>query len=247
MAMKKRGSTIGKTMRDFDKIVGGNPQRTYQGQCPAPVDKRALRRMAVRTAKIAEKLDAESQIFLEAFSKHRTYKAAWLSLYPDCKPESAGRQGFRMMEKIRETLTEKEIKAMLGLSPEAIIAAVGRGLIAKAEKIFINTKTSQIVKSEPFDDTANQLVAARLGAQMEGMIGGDEDKKSGPVVINIVSYLNGPIAEQRPWPNGGRVAPDGVLRPTVGPNSYAALAARGALPASQTTVDLSDRKNERDD
>jgi len=200
MTKKRKRSTIGKTMRDFDKIVGGNPTRMYQGESPAPVDKRALRRMAARTAKIAEKLDAEGQIYLEAFSKHRTHKAAWLSLHPDGNPNSAGKQGWLVMEKIRKVISEKEIKAMLGVSPEAIIAAVGRGLIAKAEKIFIVAKTGQIVKSEPFDDTANQLVAARLGAQMEGMIGGDEGK-SDPVIVTLISY-NPPGFSQ--WPGGGR-------------------------------------------
>ncbi len=243
---QKRASTLGKDLRKFEKVVGNNPQKMYQGQSPAAPDRAALRRVAKRSAAIAEKLDVECRIFMEAFLAHKTYKGAWLSLHPDCKPESAGRQGYRMMERVREAISEREIHAMLGMSADAVVSAIGRGLVSQAKKSFILPKSGTVIETEPYDDTANQLAAAGLAAKILKMVP-DDEKGSGPVVVQIVSYLGGPAAEQKPWVGGGRVGPDGTFRPTVGPNSYAALVARGALPAAPVTVELGDRRGERDD
>lgn len=242
MTKRKKASTIGKAMRQFDKVVGGASQRMYQGESPAPPDKRALRRMAVRAAKIAAKLDVEMRIFLEAYKTHKTYAAAYLSLHPDYTGKSATTLGWREMEKIRKVIPETEIAAMLGLSAEAVISAIGRGLVSRAKKDFVLPRSGQIISTESYDDTANQLAAASLAAKILKMVP-DDKPGVGPVTVNIVSYLGGPVAEQKPWVGGGRIGADGVMRPTVGPESYAALAARGAIRPALPAGTLGEGKN----
>ena len=127
---------------------------------------------------------------------------------------------------------------MLGMSAEAVVSAIGRGLVSRAKKSFILPKSGEIRETESYDDTANQLTAAGLAAKMMKMIP-DDKPGTDSVVVNIVSYL-GPDA--KPWPDGGRVDADGVMRNTVGPGSPAA---RAALPAARS-VDLGGQKD-RDD
>lgn len=233
-------NTLGRNLAKFEKVVSrGAP--VYQGESPAGPDKAAIRRMNRRAAAIAAKLDVECRIFMEAFAKHKTYRAAWLSLHPDCKPQSASRQGYQMMERIRETISEKEIHAMLGMSAEAVVSAIGRGLVSQAKRSFIMPKTGAVIETEPYDDTANQLAAAGLAAKILKLVP-DDKPGVGPITVNVVSYIANP-ATATPWPGGGRFV-DGRVQDTVGPNSPAA---RGALPPSRTTVDLGGPRTERDD
>jgi hypothetical protein len=194
---KKRGSSLGRGMKKFEKVVSrGTPM--YQGESPSTPDPVKVKAMEKRAAAIASKLDVELRVYMEQFVLHKTHKAAWLSLHPECHPSTAGRQGWRQMEKIREVISEREIHAMLGLSGEAVISAIGRGLVARAKKDFILPKTGEIISTPDYDDTANQLAAASIGAKVLNLI---RDAPPVPVLVNLIQYgdPNAPT-----WPGGGR-------------------------------------------
>ncbi len=238
---KKKPSTIGKDLRNFER-VGGNPQKTYLGERPGAPDPKVARAIAKRAARASGKITAELRLYAEAFADKKNHTDAWMALHPSCtNRDSARRQGYGAMKKIRETLSESEIYDLLGLSREAITTAIADALGATSQRDFIVARTGQIVSTPPVPAHDTRLAAAALGVKVRRMIP-DEVKGTGPVTIQIVSYLQGPVAEQRPWPNGGRVI-DGRLQDVVGPNSPAAC---GALPPGTVTVDFGP-KSERDD
>lgn len=237
---RKKPSTIGKDLRNFER-VGGAPQKTFLGTRPGEPDPKVARAIAKRAARASAKITAELRMYAEAFADKKNHADAWMVLHPSCPTiESARRQGFRMMTKIREVLSESEIYDLLGLSREAITTAIADALGATVQKDFILPKTGEIVSTPPVPAHDTRLAAAAIGIKVRRMIP-DEEKGSGPITIQVVSYLGGDPAKVAPWPGGGRFI-DGRVQDVVGPNSPAA---RAALPAARP--DFVDRKNERED
>ena len=198
----------------------------YLGESPSTPDPKKLKAMNRRAARIAEKLDVELRIYMEAYKTHKTHSAAYMSLFPDYTGKSAGNLGWRIMQKVEKVISRKEIHAMLGLSEEAVVSAVGRGLIARAKKDFILPRSGQILSTPDYDDIPSQLAAAGIGGKMLGLFPKDE-KGEQQIVVNVVSYvpLTGPGSlRDDPWPGGGREGP-----------VYTGTVVRNALPPSTTT------------
>jgi len=223
---KKQRGSLGKTMRDFDRIVGGSKTKTFLGEAGVAPDRAEVRKMSKRSAKILAKVDAEGLLYLEAFVKHKSHAAAYMATHPEYTGKNSSYLGWREMQRIEKVVSKKQIKAACGLSDVAVWSAVGRGLVAKRKSRFIHSATGKIVESEEYEDNPTQIAAASLAAKLEGMVP-DDKPGVGTVQVNIISYLD--PATAKPWPGGGRCAPDGVLRPTVGADSYEALVARGAI------------------
>jgi hypothetical protein len=169
---------------------------------------------------------------------------AMLSLRPDWNRKYAGEVASRLNRQIREDLGDRGNAAIRGISFRRIVNTLDGGHGAMFVKEFI-TRDGSIVQGPARPDWNMRLRAAELSMRLLG-IGKEKESGSGAVTIQVISYLGGPVAEQRPWPGGGRVQ-DGRMQPTVGPDSPAALAARAALPPSRVTVDLGGPKTERDD
>jgi len=216
---KKQRGSLGKTMRDFDRIVGGSKTKTFLGEAGVAPDRAEVRKMSKRAAKILAKVDAEGLLYLEAFVEHKSHAAAYMALHPDYEGKNSGYLGWREMQRIEKVVSKDAIKAACGLSSVAVWSAVGRGLVAKRKSRFVHTATGKIVESEAYEDNPTQISAASLAAKLEGMIPSDRPEV-GPVTVSVISYLPGPVAEQKPWPNGGRCMADGKLHDTVGPHRY---------------------------
>lgn len=238
MAKKKR-SRLAQDLKSFAGVVGGNPRRVYQGERPGDPDPRVARAIAKRAARAASKITVELRQYAEAYAGKRNHADAWMLLHPNCPTlESARRQGWRTMQKIREHLTESEIYDLLGLSREAITTAIADALGATSQKDFILPKTGRIISTPPVPDHQTRLAASALGVKVRRMI---PDEKAGEqeIVVNIISYLD-PSKPFVPWPGGGREGP--VYRGTK------TVVVPYALPpaARSTEVDLGGPKN-RDD
>lgn len=172
------------------------------------------------------------------------YKAM-KKLRPYLSDLSARQVASRTWSAIKGAIGEDGIQEVIGLTVEKVDTTIVGGLDAEFTREFI-TRDGRIVQGPTRPDRSVQMQAVALAMKRLGL--SKEKEPGGSVLtVNVTSYLAGPVAEQKPWPGGGRTDADGVFRPTVGPGSLAALKARGALPASQVTVDLGDRKTERDD
>ncbi len=167
---------------------------------------------------------------------------AMLAVRPELNRKAAMEAGSRLNRQIREDLGERGSAAIRGVSFRRIVNTLDGGHSAMFVKEFI-TRDGTIVQGPERPDWNMRLRAAELSMKLLGL-GKEKEPGNTKVVVNIVSYLGGAVAEQTPFPGGGRIGPDGVLRPTVGPDSYAAIVARGALPAGSVTVDLGEPKDD---
>jgi len=227
-AVIKRSVTKG-GLRNFIP-VGGNPGPLYQGKRSGPAEVATVRE---RLPVAAKKLNIKMLRFAIEAVRTGSAPTAYQNLYPKCKYESAHRRGWQLMKDIEKRLggedpTNEFFYELSGLTLLNFTTKISDAMNATEQKDFILPKSGKIISTPPVPDHQTRLAATKLGLTLRKMIG-DEEGKSRPVVVSIVSYLQGPISEQKPWPGGGRCAPDGKLHDTVGPNSYDALVARGAI------------------
>jgi len=226
--------------------VGGNPGPLYQGKRSGPAEVATVRE---RLPVAAKKLNIKMLRFAIEAVRTGTAPAAYQNLYPKCKYESAHRRGWQLMKDIEKRLggedpTNEFFYELSGLTLLNFTTKISDAMNATVQKDFVLPRSGAIISTPPVPDHQTRLAATKLGLTLRKMIG-DEEEKARPVVVNVVSYLQGPIEQQTPWPGGGRCAPDGVLRPTVGPESFAALVARGAIRPALTSPDgaLGEPKN----
>jgi len=181
--------------------------------------------------------------------------AAWRALHPktEATDKSCYERGSTFYAEILADLGPDphpaDILALCGIHVGSIGQDLARARGAKFRREYYDHKTGKIIQGEERDDFMAILRQVELSMKAIGL-GKEKESGDAKITVNVVSYLPGSIEQQKPWPGGGRCAPDGVLRPTVGPDSYEALVARGAirpaLPAGSVTVDLGGAKD-RDD
>ncbi len=150
--------------------------------------------------------------------------AAWRKLHPTVSMKSAAEAGSRRYREIRKAIGDRGVLALWGVHVGSIAKTIADAQQAQFVRQFI-ARDGSVVEARPLVDHNVRLQAATLAMKLLGK-GRDSEERTQPVIVNVVSYLS---PDAKPFPGGGRVGLDGVLRPTCGPDSYQALAARGAI------------------
>lgn len=225
----------GRAMKKAGLIPGDGIPRTFLGEFPAEPERAAPDpEWEAEVAATIESLpgdlrqkskDVRFLALIAPGEGQMSITAAWRKLHPTVSLKSAAEAGSRRYREIRKAIGDKGVLAMWGVHVGSIAKTLSDAQRAMFVRQFI-TRSGAVVTAPALVDHNVRLQAASLAMKMLGK-GRESEEGSRQVVVNIVSYC-GPNAV--PFPGGGRVGLDGILRPTIGPGSHAALGP-AALPA----------------
>lgn len=234
--VRQRVSKKSKSERSLQKA--GGKVGMYQGESPGPVE---VRESDPSLVAVADKLGPRLFRFALWCAKTGNHALAARKLEPTLSIVTARNRGCTWWKQVVAKLAPEEMTALNGVTRRATEKAVADAFGATVVKSFVMPKTGKIVETEPRPDHQTRLQAAAMSAKLLKLT---DEREGGQVTVNIVSYLGNPVTAT-PWPGGGRAGADGIMRPTVGPGSHAALAVtRETTPAVPVEFSAS---GERDD
>jgi hypothetical protein len=230
--------TVGRAMKRAGVIRDGVP-RTFLGEFTAEPEDRAVDpEQEAEVRQVVEDLPgddvrqkARDVKFLSLIAPgegQMSLTAAWRKMHPTASMRSAAEASSRRYREIRKAIGDKGVLALWGVHVGSIAKTLSDAQRAMFVRQFI-TRSGSVVTAPALVDHNVRLQAATLAMKMLGK-GREPEEATRPVIVNVISYLPPNAA---PWPGGGRADAGGILRPTIGPGSPAAL----ALPAAKEERD----------
>jgi hypothetical protein len=240
---RKRNMKQRTSQRSFEMVPDGIPA-VQVVKTPVNVAAKIRKRIREELPGLTRRLTPmEFKFVLELYFgdsggvQYKAYKAAMGK--PNLKDSTAIEDASRMKRSILAKIGREGIDEIIGFTVERGDRTV-LGLLDADDKRQFITRDGRIVEGETFPNYLARAKGVEFLYKRKGIF--KEQEGAGPIVVNIVQYCG---SDATPFTGGGRVGLDGVLRPTLGPGSHAALGMATALPAGPDPI--GGNRGERDD